>query len=253
METKHLNEENVHIENDNQEEKSSGQRMGSRAAAAVGGAVGAAAGFAADEVFGRTTEEPVVPEKEPVEEQEKVEEPVVERNEPEKPEPEPVTPDPVNPDPVNPDPVNPNPVNPEPNPDDVDDIISGEFVDQNDIVDDTILKVEEVGTINMYGNDYNAAVVTIGPEGESYVMVDVDGDLADPNATYDFILDENLNPVSAMPQTVTVDDAVAMMEGEQNALDPNVFSNPNWANDAETQVAMNDIETDMIDPNDMRY
>jgi len=248
------NKQNVEMENKNGKERA--RKVGLGAAAVAGSMAAGAAGAAASEALRQEPEQVVAPE--PVPEPEP--EPIPPMQEP-APEPEPVNEPVAEPvagtgqEPVSgtgQEPVSGTGQEPGTNPinvGEIDNIIAGEYVDVADMHDDTIMNVDEVGMLEMEGEMYNAATVTL-PDGNNALLVDIDGAAGDLNSEYDVIV----NPVTGgmeplMNQTITVGDTVAMASTGETEL--HGLAHPDWQNNADVNLAMNNIEEDIIDPTDM--
>jgi hypothetical protein len=95
---------------------------------------------------------------------------------------------------------------PEPTPH-IDEIL----VDPDDIDGEQIMNIEGIGTVEMGGSEFNAAMVT-DDEGNTFYLVDVDGEVNDPNATYDIIVDAETGDMVGLPTNLSVSDATAMAE-----------------------------------------
>jgi hypothetical protein len=264
------NKQNVEMENKNGKERA--RKVGLGAAAVAGSMAAGAAGAAASEALRQEPEQVVTPEPVPEPEPEPVPEPEPEPIPPMQepaPEPEPVNEPVAEPvagtgqEPVSgtgqepvagtgQEPVSGTGQEPGTNPinvGEIDNIIAGEYVDVADMHDDTIMNVDEVGMLEMEGEMYNAATVTL-PDGNNALLVDIDGAAGDLNSEYDVIVDPvtgGMEPL--MMQTITVGDTVAMANTGETEL--HGLAHPDWQNNADVNLAMNNIEEDIIDPTDM--
>lgn len=124
------------------------------------------------------------------------------------------------------------------------DIIEGEYIDLRDSADNMVLNVEEVGVVNIEGNDLNAATVT-DDEGNTLLMVDVDGIPGDMSGTYDIVLDESGNMMTMEGLTMTVGDATMLAQANHQET-PN-YIEPNH-DTIYGDIAMNDVDSNIIDP-----
>jgi hypothetical protein len=157
------------------------RKFGTAAAAAVAGLGGAIVGGGAAMAANINPEPTPGPTPEPT--PEPAPEPTPEPQPEPKPTPEP-TPEPT-PGPT-PEPT-PGPT-PEPIPEPESPHIEEILIDDDDIDGEQIMNIEGTGIVEVEGVEYNAALVT-DEAGNTYYMVDVDGEAGDPNATYDIIVD----------------------------------------------------------------
>ena len=237
-----------------QKKQSTGTGMNAAMAGAamVGGATGAAAEEVIQTVLGDIdTEEIVTPEPEPVEP-----EPVKPEPEPE-PQPEPIEPEPQ-PEPIEPEPQ-PEPIEPEPQPEPIDpepepepmepdpidpnaiaeNIVSGEYIDPNDI-ETPDFYFTSVGVYSLNGENLMGASFIDGGTEEEYYMVDIDGD-----QLFDVVLDDMGNHVVDMGGPLNVSDAEWMIQEENteepeylahNELDDDSLTDDNFEDDIEELV-----------------
>ncbi len=124
------------------------------------------------------------------------------------PEPDP-TPDPE-PDPE-PEPTPEPEPDPAPSPEEASPHIEEILVDPDDIDGERIMNIEGTGTLELDGTEYNAALVT-DEAGNTYYLVDVDGEVNDPNATYDIVVDTENGEMADMHVNLSVSDAQLMAE-----------------------------------------
>lgn len=115
------------------------------------------------------------------------------------------------------------------------------LVDPDDIDPVSAFDVDDVGVVNIEGSDYNVAMVT-GNDGNSYMLVDVDGEAGDPNATFDIVVDSTGEMVG-LPIDVTVNDAKLMADNGIGYMAPTP--------DDSNNVADNIMEQDINDPSDI--
>lgn len=113
------------------------------------------------------------------------------------------------------------------------------LVDTEDIDGEKIMNIEGTGTVEIEGVEFNTAVVT-DEAGNTYFMVDVDGEVNDPNATYDIIVDAETGEGSLLPTSLSVSDAQLMAD---NGI---AYTNPNP--DDSNNVAHDEMVADIYDP-----
>lgn len=127
---------------------------------------------------------------------------------------------------------------PTPEPD-IDTQIEEILVDPDDIDGERVMNVEGTGVVEVEGVEYGAAMVT-DDEGNTYYLVDVDGEVNDPNATYDIIIDAENGEVGSVPINLTQSDAQLMAEGGVAYVEPIVGDTNN--------VAQAEMAEDVYDP-----
>lgn len=113
------------------------------------------------------------------------------------------------------------------------------LVDPDDIDGDKIMNIEGTGIVEIDGAEVNAAIVTDG-EGNTYFMVDVDGEINDPNATYDIIVDAENGEMASIPMELSVSDAQLMADNNIAYTGP-VDGDSN-------NIAQEDMLVDIYDP-----
>lgn len=217
-----------------QKKQSTGTGMNAAMAGAamVGGATGAAAEEVIQTVLGDIdTEEIVTPEPEPVEPEpvkpEPEPEPQPEPIEPE-PQPEPIDPEPE-PEPMEPDPIDPNAI--------AENIVSGEYIDPNDI-ETPDFYFTSVGVYSLNGENLMGASFIDGGTEEEYYMVDIDGD-----QLFDVVLDDMGNHVVDMGGPLNVSDAEWMIQ-EENTEEPEYLAHNELDDDSLTD---DNFEDDIVE------
>ncbi len=113
------------------------------------------------------------------------------------------------------------------------------LVDPDDIDGDKIFNIEGTGTVEIEGMEFNSAVVT-DEAGNTYFMVDVDGELNDPNATYDIIVDAETGEGTLLPTSLSVSDAQLMAD---NGI---AYTGPTAADS--NNIAQVEMQQDIYDP-----
>lgn len=135
------------------------------------------------------------------------------------------TPEPAIVEPMPQDPSAQEPVPPDPNP-----VISEEEIDPNDLDGTGMMNVERTGVVELDGNEYNAALVT-DEAGNEYYLVDVDGEVGDPNATYDLVIDST-GEYAPIPDGLSVEDAQMMADNGIGYVNPLAGDSNNIAQDS---------------------
>lgn len=113
------------------------------------------------------------------------------------------------------------------------------LVDPDDLDGDSIMNIEGTGTVEIDGTEVNAAVVT-DEAGNSYYLVDVDGEVNDPNATYDIIVDAETGEMAGVPTNLSVSDAQMMADNGIGYTGPD--------GDDSNNIAQAEMEADIYDP-----
>ena len=113
------------------------------------------------------------------------------------------------------------------------------LVDPDDLDGDRIMNIEGTGKVEIEGVEFNTATVT-DEAGNTYYMVDVDGEVDDPNATYDIIVDAETGDMALLPTDISVSDAQLMAD---NGI---AYTNP-VAGDS-NNVAHDEMLADVYDP-----
>lgn len=113
------------------------------------------------------------------------------------------------------------------------------LVDPDDLDGNSIMNIEGTGTVEIDGTEVNAAVVT-DEAGNSYYLVDVDGEVNDPNATYDIIVDAETGEMAGVPTNLSVSDAQMMADNGIGYTGPN--------DDDSNNIAQAEMEADIYDP-----
>lgn len=113
------------------------------------------------------------------------------------------------------------------------------LVDPDDIDGNHIMNIEGTGTVEIEGTEVNAAIV-IDEAGNSYYLVDVDGEVNDPNATYDIIVDAETGEMTGMPTNLSVGDAQMMADNGIAYTEP--------VADDSNNIAQAEMEMDIYDP-----
>lgn len=113
------------------------------------------------------------------------------------------------------------------------------LVDPDDIDGNHIMNIEGTGTVEIEGTEVNATIVT-DEAGNSYYLVDVDGEVNDPNATYDIIVDAETGEMTGMPTNLSVGDAQMMADNGIAYTEP--------VADDSNNIAQAEMEMDIYDP-----
>lgn len=113
------------------------------------------------------------------------------------------------------------------------------LVDADDIDGERIMNIEGTGMVEIEGVEFNAAVVT-DEAGNTYYMVDVDGEVNDPNATYDIIVDAETGEMAGLPTNLSVSDAQLMADNGIAYTEPIA--------DDSNNIAQADMQQDVYDP-----
>lgn len=115
------------------------------------------------------------------------------------------------------------------------------LVDPEDLDGDLVMNIQGTGTIEVEGSEVNAALVT-DDEGNTYFLVDVDGEVNDPNATYDIVVDAETAEVVELPATITVADAELAVNSDPTYIAP--------TNDDSNNVSVAEMKNDILDPSE---
>lgn len=104
------------------------------------------------------------------------------------------------------------------------------LVDPDDIDGDKIMNIEGTGTVEIEGVEFNTAIVT-DEAGNTYYMVDVDGEVNDPNATYDIVIDAETGESTLIPTDLSVSDAQLMSDNGIAYTNPTPVDSNNIVHD----------------------
>lgn len=113
------------------------------------------------------------------------------------------------------------------------------LVDPNDIDGEHIMNIVGTGTTEIEGVEFNTAMVT-DQAGNTYFMVDVDGEVNDPNATYDIIVDAETGEMVGLPFNLSQSDANLMADNGMYYVEPSGEDSNN--------IAQADMKQDVFDP-----